>query len=403
MKELWLFTVNYPTGAMENSVGHELPAFCRSFERVRVIPMFPGEGERPLPIGAELVRTIHDPYRAASPMQVIRHLGSWQEVMRTIRGSAPSAEIFSAELRVIRAKLRQALHRCLVVRQIMGDPDPERVLMHANWTSDWATVLGLWKLMVPTIRFSTRMRGFDMYAHRAPHDWQVFQAFHMAQAHHVFTASHAGRHHIVERYPQHAAKVSVAHTATFDHGAAPWSPSDTLRIVSCSNIIPLKRVHRIAEALALSSTPVHWTHFGDGPERPRLEGLVAALPPHVRVDLRGAVDNAAILEYYAQHPVDVFVHVSETEGGVAVALQEAASFGIPLLGADAGGVAELVGPETGILLPPDPSPAMIMEQLLVLAARGCDPAYRAGVRAHWAAHFEATLVHDRFARCLQEL
>ncbi|MBK8614434.1 MAG: glycosyltransferase [Flavobacteriales bacterium] len=65
----------------------------------------------------------------------------------------------------------------------------------------------------------------------------------------------------------------------------------------------------------------------------------------------------------APSPWTLFLHLSSTEGGALVALQEAASFGIPLLAADVGGVGETVGPTTGILLPSEPSATQVATEL----------------------------------------
>lgn len=403
MKELWIFTDHFPTGDMENSVGHELPALRRYFSRIRVFPLFVQEGVRPMPEGVEMHAVIDDPYASATPWQVLRNWGAWSVLQRAVRRSAPDEALFLGMRRTNLSRMRQALRRTLIFREAMAAGyDPQRVVLYSNWALDWATVLGLWKLMDPRVRFFTRMRGFDLFDHRVPGNWQVFQSFHLAQAQHVYTVSAAGRDHIVERYPQHAAKVSVSHTATFDHGQAPWSPADALRIVSCSNMIGIKRVALIARAIARLPFPVQWTHFGDGIERPAVDAIVAAMPPHIRVDLRGAVSNQDILDHYAHRPVDLFVHASETEGGVAVALQEAASFGIPLLAADGGGVRELVNSATGELLPNDLTEDLLVERITAWHARGYDAAFRKGVRAHWLERFEAGRVHDLFARDIHD-
>ena len=39
----------------------------------------------------------------------------------------------------------------------------------------------------------------------------------------------------------------------------------TLKIVSCSRIVPIKRIHRILEALReIKDFPIEWTHIGGG-------------------------------------------------------------------------------------------------------------------------------------------
>lgn len=230
------------------------------------------------------------------------------------------------------------------------------------------------------------MMGFDMYAHRAKEGWQMFQRFQVQQAEGLHPISGDGLGNMVKAHPGHAGKFALSYLATADRGVAPWQPADVLRVVSCSNLVELKRVHLIAEALCTCKVPVQWTHFGDGPERAKVETVLAAAPAHVKATLMGSRPNAEAIAWYQQHPVDVFIHLSRTEGGAPVALQEAASFGIPLIGADAGGVREVVGEHTGVLLP---NAVDIAEVARLLEGWKNGPRYseraRAGVRAAWRA------------------
>jgi glycosyltransferase involved in cell wall biosynthesis len=76
------------------------------------------------------------------------------------------------------------------------------------------------------------------------------------------------------------------------------------------------------------------------------------------------VPNHEILQHYKDHPVDVFVNVSSTEGGAPVAIQEAMSCGIPVIATSVGGNPEVVSGRNGILLDADPTPEQIATALL---------------------------------------
>ena len=397
-RELWLFTIRFPFGNGEAFLESELPILARGFDRVKLFPLMPEGAIRALPKNVDVIQLLSDDaYEAVGPLQVLTDLRRWNHVMRVCKASAPSAEAWSTRRRNLMSRVRQAMYReRKFTARFAHLYDPQRVVLYSYWTSDWATVLGLWKLAAPEVRFITRMMGFDMFDHRAQFNWQMLQAFHVQQVEHVLTIAKAGQEHMCARYPWAKEKFHLSHLATMDHGIGPWTPSGTLRIASCSNMVPLKRVHLIIEALALLRMPVKWTHFGDGEERERLEPIVRALPPIIEVELMGSRPNAEVIHWYKHHAVDAFVHTSETEGGAPVALQEAASFGIPLIAADAGGVHEIVNPTTGILLPN----ALTAEELAA-CLRGfresgwCHPDVRVGVRAFWSAHFNAEVVHGR--------
>lgn len=397
-RELWLFTIRYPFGHGESFLESELPIIARGFEKVRVFPLMPEGAQRKLPRNAELVLLLKgDAYKAAGPLQVLTDLRRWNHVMRICKASAPSAQAWKERRRDLMSRIRQAMYReRLLTARFAHLYDPERVVLYSYWTSDWATVLGLWKLAAPEVRFCSRMMGFDMYDHRARSNWQMLQAFHVQQVDRIFTIARAGQEHMRRRFPAQQDKFQLSYLATMDHGIAPWAPGEKLRIASCSNLIPLKRVHLLVEALERLGMPVKWTHFGDGEERGRIETMVRRLPPMIEVELKGSCPNHAVIEWYKAHAVDVFVHMSETEGGAPVALQEAASFGIPLIATDAGGVKEIVTPYTGILLPLQST----ADDLASMLAGFYNSAWRTAetrvtVRAYWQAHFNAEEVHGR--------
>ncbi len=397
-RELWLFTISFPFGNGEAFIENELPILARGFDKVRLFPLMPKGNARPVPRNVEAINVLGgDAYKAMGALGVLMDLRRWNHVLQACKASAPDQGVWKTRRRELMSRLRQAMRReRLLLDQFSDRYDPQRVVLYSYWTSDWATVLGLWKMRDPRVRFFTRMMGFDMFDHRAGENWQMLQAFHVQQVDHIFTIAQAGQAYMNERYPNARDKFSLSPLATMDHGAAPWAPSPTLRIASCANLVPLKRVEILAEAVSRLNIPVKWTHFGDGSERDLIGAMVRAFPPIIEVELKGSRPNSEVIHWYRTNPVDVFVHTSRTEGGAPVALQEAASFGIPLIAADAGGVKEIVTPATGELLANDLS---VDELVSYLHHFRNGPWYnqqkRQQVRAFWQANFFAEVVHGR--------
>jgi glycosyltransferase involved in cell wall biosynthesis len=114
-------------------------------------------------------------------------------------------------------------------------------------------------------------------------------------------------------------------------------------IVSCSNLIPLKRVHLIIEALSLlQSERIHWVHFGDGPEENNLKDLVhQKLLGNISFEFKGRVENKEVLNFYNTNKPHLFINVSSSEG-IPVSVMEAMSFGIPCIATNVGGNSEIV-------------------------------------------------------------
>ena len=157
-------------------------------------------------------------------------------------------------------------------------------------------------------------------------------------------------------------------------------PAGELHIVSCSNVVPLKRVEYIADAVALLAERLHneggigdvkslcWTHIGDGPQRVALEQHIksriaaAGFPANLcRVEFKGAMPHREVLEYYRKNHIDLFIHASRSEGGPVV-IMEAASFAIPVISTKVGAVDEMIPQEW--IIPVEATPDILVDKVV---------------------------------------
>jgi len=402
MKELWLFTRQFPTGRGETFLENALPVWAKRFGRVRVLPMFEDEGIASVPPGVEVLRLWRgaEAFAPLSWPDTLRHSGDVMRLLARGREGAPGAVPFAEALNHARQLARKAHD---LRRRLMPAYDPRNVVLLCVWMEDWVNVLGLLKPSIPGMRIASMAHGWDLFEERRPGGRIPFRPSQMRLVDRVHCISESGRGYLRKRFPEHAEKVRLSPLGVPDRGAGPWHPDEVLRIASCAHLRPPKRVELLAEALRLVERPVHWTHFGDGPGRAELEALISRLPGNVRVDLKGAVANTELMDWYRSVPVDLFVHFSGHEG-VPVSLMEAASFGIPLLANDVGGVGEIVGSGTGVLLPRDPGPEDVCAWL---DGPGPDalrtPEARAAVRAQWKERFDAEKNFGRVAELLGEV
>ena len=150
------------------------------------------------------------------------------------------------------------------------------------------------------------------------------------------------------------------------------SPANSFCLVSCSSLIPRKRVHLIIQGLAslIRTNPkliIEWHHFGEGPLRDHIEKLAHDTLPHtIKWYFYGQISNAELYGFYKTHPVDVFINVSNSEG-IPVSIMEAMCFGIPVIATNVGGMPEIVNDKNGILMVNNPSAEDISSALLTLA------------------------------------
>ncbi len=125
---------------------------------------------------------------------------------------------------------------------------------------------------------------------------------------------------------------------------------DQVLLTFVGRLVPIKRVELLLRAVAHArreGAPVQLAVIGDGTERPALQSLAREL---------GIGEAVHFLGYRRDLPriaaaADLAVLSSDNEG-TPVSLIEAAAAGTPAVATDVGGVAEVVAPETGILVPP---------------------------------------------------
>lgn len=131
------------------------------------------------------------------------------------------------------------------------------------------------------------------------------------------------------------------------------------KIVSCSNVIQVKRLDLIVKALSLLNFDIEWTHYGDGPEMEHIKKLaedVLSENKFVKFTFAGKIGNAELMEKYKTEYIDLFVNTSDSEG-IPVSIMEAQQFGIPAIARNVGGNSEIILEE--LLLPSDVTPEII--------------------------------------------
>lgn len=210
----------------------------------------------------------------------------------------------------------------------------------------------------------SRAHGFDVYLERHKDNYIPFHKQLYQELDCIAAISQDGKRYLEEAYGD-MNKVQVYHLGAYDRGMInPYESRDVFHIVSCSRVIPLKRLELIVEALSqIKNKRIHWIHFGDGERMESLRKAVSVLPENITVELPGRVSNQAVYDYYQNQPVHAFVNVSETEG-IPVAIMEAMSFGIPAIATAVGGTPEVLDDlVTGLLLPENLEAKALAESL----------------------------------------
>lgn len=222
--------------------------------------------------------------------------------------------------------------------------------------SYWLSTIGMCALNIKhhlekqgkTTKCISRCHGFDVYTDRSHINYLPFQKYLIENFHEVYPCSKSGENYLKERYPSQKDKICAKYLGVEDYFNFVFPKKDEVfSIVSCSNVIPVKRVHLIVEALSkITDKEILWTHFGDGEKFENLKHLSAQiLPKNIKAEFKGRIPNSKIYDYYNNNNVNLFINVSLSEG-LPVSVMEAISFGIPIVATDVGGTSEIV--EDGI-------------------------------------------------------
>lgn len=233
------------------------------------------------------------------------------------------------------------------------DAVSEDTAIYSYWMYEVAYIAAKLKERYPAAKFITRCHGYDLYEQRHRNGYIPFRKFIIEQADMVCPVSENGKAYLHDLYGEEIErKISVDRLGTVRKAEIPVSQikEDAIVLVSCSNLVNVKRVHLIISALMNCHKNVHWYHFGDGGLRERLEEQAKSLPENVEYSFMGYQANEDVQRFYANHYIDAFINVSQSEG-IPVSVMEAESYGIPIIATNVGGTSEIVHDrENGVLL-----------------------------------------------------
>lgn len=247
------------------------------------------------------------------------------------------------------------------------------IIYYTYWYFYYTYSIVRYKRKSAGIKLITRAHGFDLYAERYKGNRQPFKEIMDCGIDKIFFISANGKEYYLNKYNwKNSSKYEIRRLGTVETEKSKknyaLSSGKVFRLVSCSSVIPLKRVDLIVKALSLIEEPIEWIHFGDGIEYDHITKLADRLladKPWISFYLKGYVSNDKVIKYYQENAVDCFISTSSTEG-LPVSIQEAMSFGIPIIATNVGGVKELVE-KNGILLSANPSIQEVAEAILKIS------------------------------------
>ena len=226
------------------------------------------------------------------------------------------------------------------------------------------------------------------------------------EVNHFYPISEDGHKYLKEKHGIDEMRITLARLGTRNLGVALPGSRKTLRIISCSNVISVKRVHLIIDALAqIDDIPIIWEHFGTGELLSQLKAyadLKLMKMSNLQYMWKGFVPNSDFLAYCIDNPAHLFVNVSESEG-VPVSIMEALSLATPVVATAVGGTPEVVSHgENGLLLSENVAPDEISSAFRQFREMSDDEygRYRTNARKTWLEMCDAAQLYPAFYESL---
>jgi glycosyltransferase involved in cell wall biosynthesis len=400
--QLVLITAGFPFGTGETFLENEIAFLADGFEHVHIVcPDTRVNTQRTLPANCTVYRfnnqlTLSDKIRAFSGV----FTSEFKNEMRIVRQKY-SKQVSLGIVKTALISLFQGKRLAhFLNKQFLQQNDSEKWVFYSYWCDDAAVALALLSAKHATLKTVSRAHGWDVYFQVHALNYLPFRTLIGAQLHMICPISEKGKQNMrdvwkIDEKPIHVSRL----------GVLPGTPrkntnSEIHTLVSCSNLIPLKRVMRIAETVILFKENIRWYHFGSGPEMNTIQAFIQQHRQNNHdIHFFGQKTNAQVLAFYKSYDVTVFLNVSSSEG-IPVSIMEAFSFGIPAIATNVGGTSEIVNNQNGILLSANPTPHEIKAAIEEVIAH---PEKREAAYQTWNELYNAEKNYVEFVKQLQLL
>ena len=358
MDKLILFTSSFPFGNKETYLETEIDFLSKAYERIEIYPHYYNQGnktQREVPNNVKVHKAALPNKKSKILLQLLKGLFKGAKIGLFFK------EFFSKKIYGSKVNFKSWLITMIYYVATVGSNQynvikrEENAVFYFYWGFGWSYMILNFNQSKSCTSY-IRLHGSEVYLERSngyiPLRTKLFQ-----KTDFLLPISNNLASYLKCRYKVLSEKIEVSRLGVFIPKYIEVKKSlvtDEMHLVSCSNVIKLKRIDMIVESLkSFEGTSVKWVHFGDGPEMKAIKEQVEKCDfKTIKIELVGRKTNVQVLEYYKINSVDVFVNVSKHEG-IPVSAMEAMSCKIPCIATNVGATAELVNNENGILLEED--------------------------------------------------
>lgn len=246
--------------------------------------------------------------------------------------------------------------------------DLENTIFYSYWANYSVYTLTMEKRENPALRFVSRIHRYDLYNEHFPSGRQPFKRVVDKWIDRMIFIAREGLEYYLDNFTlntEDCGKYVLCRLGVEKQPDKPQKKADSVfRLVSCSAVSERKRVELILQALATLNEKIEWHHFGSGPMSEEIEKMAVSLldkKDNIQYILHGFTPNKEVIKYYQKNYADCFITTSANEG-CPVSIQEALSFGMPVIGTDVGEIKYMID-GNGVLLSMNPSVEEVAEAI----------------------------------------
>ena len=342
-RALFFLTSSFPFGTGETFIENEIDYLAKAFDKIIIISNDTQNHQtRTVPDNVQLLRMPYelDSKDKAKALSSILYNDFWQELIWVSKRKKLNKGIINTML----ISLYKAYKISKYLQQQSAKFNEYKIYGYSYWCNDNALALALWKRKDKNIKVFCRAHRWDLYEEYTDFNYLPYRKLIASHLDKTFIISEEGIQYWKENLGDFNS-LSLSKLGTSEPKIATQNiDKDYFLIVSCSSLIPRKRVHFIIEILnnLSSEVKIKWTHFGDGELMEELKEIAGELLDNkISWELKGQASNMEVIEYYISEQPDLFINLSETEG-IPVSIMEAFSCGIPAVATAVGGTPEIV-------------------------------------------------------------
>lgn len=411
-KNLVILTSRFPMYWGENFLEDEIIYTSKHYEKIIILCFFSSRKlnskERILPNNV-YTKNINIDFKPIDYLKIIyafKYKFVFDEILKIFKEYK-----FGEYMKCIKNLNRYFINGVIIYENIIQNIElksllNENTIFYSYWNDYKALSLALLKKDHNIIAVS-RIHGWDVDINRHSLKYLPFKYHITSSLNHSYCISENGRLCLNQMTNNaFSNKISISRLGKDNDRIVNKNKIDNKVVfVSCSTLIPLKRIPLLINLLAQIDIPnIEWYHYGDGYLRDEIKLHASNKLTNVKFQFLGRVKNEILLDFYSTNYVDLFMNVSETEG-IPVSIMEAQSAGIPVLATNVGGTSEIVNHENGFLVDKDFDVIQIANMIkeFLLSDNKTITNKRNNSYNNWLKNYKASVVYNDFYNQLNNL